>query len=66
MKGPTHPFQKLVWHLLGVQLLEELLSELLEAGEPELGGQLGAAEVLRPAAVQGDVEVEPGRRLRGC
>ena len=49
-----------------MQLLEELLSKLLEAGEPELGGQLGAAEVLRPAAVQGDVEVEPGRRLRGC
>ena len=42
------------------------LAKLLEAGEPELGGQLGAAEVLRPAAVQGDVEVEPGRRLRGC
>ena len=62
----THPFQQLVGHFLGLQLLEELLAKLLEAGEPELGGQLGAAEVLRPAAVQGDVEVESGRRLRGC
>ena len=48
-----------------MQLFEELLSKLLQAGEPELGGQLGAAEVLRPVAVQGDVEVESGRRLCG-
>ena len=66
MSLATNLFKKLIRHFLPPEFLEELLAKLLEAGEPELGGQLGAAEVLRPAAVQGDVEVEPGRRLRGC
>ena len=63
---PSDLFQQLVRHLLALQLLEELLPELLQAGERPLGRQLGAADLLLGVAVQRDVEVEAGRWFGTC
>ena len=59
-------FQQLVRHFLSLELLEELLTKLLEAGKRPLCRQLGAVHLLLVVTVHGDVEVEARGGLSSC
>ena len=62
----TDLFQQLVGHPLSLQFFEELLSELLQAGEGPFGCQLGTTDLLLLISVHGNVKVETRRRLSPC